>query len=296
VAADALVDVIHFNAVATDARRYRRNEGSAQLRALAGTLSAQHARRVVVRMGQVRQCRLSYAQWVAQTKPHVLYELSGGLRQWDFLGRDDLRWSGYPRMGPTPLDDRARLTNLFYAWTVPNARAPGAAERYLSECIRVAQQPVSAHVPYPRPPGDCCNWARFGWDERDKDGVRWALGEFQHDCLMLTLALHGYHKEHHHYPSRLEELVADRWVKQVPVDPFTLRGAICYRTVGPQFTLYSVGPDGKDDGGKPILNASPAVPTCPEVQWPRRVRIESRGDVVYGSNDRAQDNSNWGRL
>ena len=50
------------------------------------------------------------------------------------------------------------------------------------------------------------------------------------------------------YPARLEEL-APRILKKLPQDPFT-GAAFCYRRQPNGYLLYSVGWNGKDDGGR----------------------------------------------
>lgn len=48
-------------------------------------------------------------------------------------------------------------------------------------------------------------------------------------------------------PARLTELVP-AWLPEVPRDPFT-GGPLAYSRVGSRVRIYSVGPDGRDDGG-----------------------------------------------
>lgn len=91
--------------------------------------------------------------------------------------------------------------------------------------------------------------------------------------LVLTLALHAYSLEHGAYPDKLDELVPS-YLKRVPGDPFDPRRPLHYNRVGTKYVLYSVGPDGIDDGGKPIFD--------PKQRGRSRYRAEpeSKGDVV----------------
>ena len=68
--------------------------------------------------------------------------------------------------------------------------------------------------------------------------------------LMTDLAIRQFQSERGVYPNRLAELVP-QFLKALPRDPFGTNGFI-YRTQTNGFLLYSVGPDGKDDGGTPI--------------------------------------------
>ncbi len=65
----------------------------------------------------------------------------------------------------------------------------------------------------------------------------------------LSLALDAYRTEHGVYPGTLAELVpAD--IKEVPKDPFSERDLIYKSQQGGGYLLYSVGPNGQDDGGR----------------------------------------------
>ena len=297
VAADALVDFIHFN-VLTQPRRevlMVRRRGYGELRDLAPRLSAGEARTVAARMEGIRQIRPSYAAWLEQERPWIVQGMTLGLAQ-------ENRHAYYTRLtnwlNVTPCPFRWPWVDLFYGWTVPHALVPARTDRYLKACAKVAKLPVAAHARYPTPSRDCVNWQRFGWDERDREQVGWALWEFQQDCLTLSVAVEGYHKAHGHYPVRLDDIVTDGWITRVPVDPFTQQGQISYRNAGKRFKLYSVGPDGRDDRGRAIVNR---VTPEEERNWgPNRtrylVKVTSEGDVVYSVNERAEDNSNSDRL
>lgn len=66
--------------------------------------------------------------------------------------------------------------------------------------------------------------------------------------LTVELALRCYRSEKGHGPAQLEQLVPP-YLSRVPLDPFSGRPLI-YRASGTNWLLYSVGPDGVDDGGK----------------------------------------------
>ncbi len=71
--------------------------------------------------------------------------------------------------------------------------------------------------------------------------------------LILDLALQAYEFEHGSPPERLEQLIP-RFLATLPIDPFDPEGRP-FRYVradaGP--IVYSVGPDGDDDNGRPIV-------------------------------------------
>jgi hypothetical protein len=68
--------------------------------------------------------------------------------------------------------------------------------------------------------------------------------------LAAELALRCYQSDQGHPPARLSEL-ATNYLSRVPEDQFSGQPLI-YRAQGTNWLIYSVGPDGVDDGGKPI--------------------------------------------
>lgn len=99
--------------------------------------------------------------------------------------------------------------------------------------------------------------------------------------LLVALALRAYQADHGHYPDALAEL-SPAYLKQLPQDPFAPAGTFQYRRAGNTYLLYSIGADGKDDGGKPIDNPSKATATNPDARY--SVQEDSIGDIVAGKN------------
>jgi hypothetical protein len=75
------------------------------------------------------------------------------------------------------------------------------------------------------------------------------MAEARPRLLMTDLAIRRFQSERGVYPNRLTELVP-QFLQSLPHDPFGTNGFI-YRPQTNGFLLYSVGPDGKDDGGTP---------------------------------------------
>ena len=69
----------------------------------------------------------------------------------------------------------------------------------------------------------------------------------QFRLLATELAARAFHLDHGRYPESLEELVPEL-LAIVPRDPFGSSNLV-YRVNEKTFSLYSIGPDGKDDGG-----------------------------------------------
>jgi hypothetical protein len=68
------------------------------------------------------------------------------------------------------------------------------------------------------------------------------------DNVMVAFALAWYQREHGRYPEKLESL-APKYLAKVPQDRFSGK-ALIYRPTDKSYLLYSVGPNGKDEGGQ----------------------------------------------
>ena len=71
--------------------------------------------------------------------------------------------------------------------------------------------------------------------------------ELTNRLLQTDLAIGLFQRDHGRLPASLAELTPD-YLAEVPIDPHSGR-ALVYRLRAGTFELYSVGPDGKDDGG-----------------------------------------------
>jgi len=150
---------------------------------------------------------------------------------------------------------------------------------YMDAASAQARQPYALHLPEPPEPKDPMNqmflpnWMQERWED--------VHSETLNELLLVTLALHTYRLEQGHYPASLAEL-APAYLQKLPDDPCAAEGTFHYRLKGADYVLYSVGPDGKDDGGRPIDNPKDASATYP--LWRYRVGRESLGDIVAGIN------------
>ena len=81
-----------------------------------------------------------------------------------------------------------------------------------------------------------------------KAGVLRDQAAMDFELARLAFALAAYKADKGQYPPDLASL-AKEYVREVPADLFTGKPLI-YKPDGGGYLLYSVGPDGKDDGGK----------------------------------------------
>ncbi len=109
----------------------------------------------------------------------------------------------------------------------------------------------------------------------EKSRFRFEYNRCMSEFLLLQLALHAYKLEHGSYPETLDNL-SPEYIKVMPQDPFTGFTPYCYKLTLDGYTLYSVGPDTKDDGGKRIVR--------PKSFPPKGVDPDDIGDIIAGYN------------
>ncbi len=74
--------------------------------------------------------------------------------------------------------------------------------------------------------------------------------ETTRNVVITAIALKRYELQHHHLPDTLDELVLE-FLKSVPTDYMDGQPLRYRRNADGTFLLYSVGDNGKDDGGNP---------------------------------------------
>jgi hypothetical protein len=143
-----------------------------------------------------------------------------------------------------------------------------AYDSYMNALIAASRVPYGA----PRPAVPALD-PGLAWliPDYGQSRYRYVLNETQNALLITALAVTAYHQNHGRYPESLEAL-APAYLPSVPIDPFSAGFPLRYRLSGGSPVLYSVGPDGKDDGGTPI---------APAGQTPQQ---QSTGDIVAGVN------------
>lgn len=241
-------------------------------------LNASQARTAAHRLEQIRSAHVLYAEtlqeqkWVGQAG---LLELMQR-RDWPsdvgtYIVSDDFGQSDWQKQVAF---QRIRLTG--------KRTIMANYMRYMNQLIADAKQPYATHPADPPTPSDLFNQLTFM--DFSKVRVREVNANTENALLLVTLALRAYKLEHGAYPVTLSAL-APQYLKAIPDDPFALSGPLHYKNIGSKYLLYSVGPDGKDDGGKPIFDRTKSAPTVPGAKDPRYwVQQDSQGDIVAGIN------------
>jgi len=104
--------------------------------------------------------------------------------------------------------------------------------------------------------------------------------ESENDLLAITLAIRAYRLTRGHIPNALSELRPE-YLKTLPSDPFGPGKPFNYRPLAKDYLLYSIGPDGKDDGGTAIDKGSERYSGS---KYRYAVSYDSKGDIVAKKN------------
>jgi hypothetical protein len=175
--------------------------------------------------------------------------------------------------------------------------------RYMDQSIINMRLPYTDHsapVPMPEDPVNQIRlpiYTYYQWMDL-------ADGQVQDALLQVMLALRAYHLDHNQYPQALAQLVP-KYISKIPDDPFAMQDShgrligrmlmltglsredtvimpapLRYRRTAHKYVLYSVGPDGVDNGGKPMAKLD--QPQNSSKRY--RMQEDGLGDIVAGTN------------
>ena len=154
--------------------------------------------------------------------------------------------------------------------------------RYMNQFIQNQRQPYGLHLPPPPLPTDPIN--AISLPVFSEARIKQVTAETENRLLAISLALQAYRVSHGSYPQTLDAVAAN-----IPAilltDPFAAQGNLRYRRDGAKYVLYSVGPDGRDDGGRPIYDKTKTVSSDGSERMRYLTLPESIGDVVAGVNE-----------
>lgn len=259
---------------------YSQYAGEKALWKVVGHLNAAQARMGTRRLEAIHANRVPYVKMLREQKASIQRGLSQEMDQPNW--RDD--WiTTTPPVLTYPKAWRNHVLSTTRLRLTSKQQILTANAKYMDALIAAAQQPYAAHLAYPSPPGDPVNQlsgvSHYGYLWIDIVNL-----DTQNALLLTSFALRAYRLDHGTYPAALTALVPG-YLKAVPTDPFALSGPLRYKTVDAKYVLYSVGPDGKDDGGKAIFDTSkPPLGPADGSDQRRYVQQDSKGDVVAGVN------------
>ena len=173
----------------------------------------------------------------------------------------------------------AQSMSVFFYLTYSKSRIINNYTTYMDQNSELARKSYGLHLPPPPLPSDPINKALLPVFSQAR--LKGVISETQNGLLLVMLALHAFHLEHGRFPVSLAEL-APVYLKRLPDDPFAAQGTFKYSIKGKSYTLYSVGPDGRDDGGTLIDDPRQSANGNPNARY--FINENSIGDVVAGKN------------
>lgn len=243
------------------------NEASASV----GRLTSPQAHAVIKRLDGLLQQRLRLSSALIGEKKY-------GHKQWnEVLAQPN--WRDPKRFDDLSLTQRAELK------TIKPAALMKAYDSEMDRQIKVARMPYSK-MRQQSGPASTSLVAALAHDWPASAGFVFARTDVANLTWLTAIALQAYKLERGAYPQTLRGLVPG-FLPRVPIDPFSGIAPLRYRRTKNTYILWSIGPDGIDDGGKPVVDAaskrsrrvSPAAPpSLPSIF------SESKGDYVSGKN------------
>ncbi len=152
---------------------------------------------------------------------------------------------------------------------------------YYDDCDRYLNKPYDSHRPEPVVPPDPVS--NIVCPVVEPIYLKEAAMMSKDNLLYLTLALHAYKLDFGEYPKNLTALIP-KYIPDVLLDPFARNLPLHYIPNRKKYLLYSVGPDGNDDGGTPLKEG---IPDDNAKSGLPRLKVDTRdiGDIVAGVND-----------
>ena len=152
--------------------------------------------------------------------------------------------------------------------------------RYMDQLITNVNEANPLNTKIPSPPDDPLN--RFIVPDCSSLIFRYTRTETLQNMLITSFALRAYKADHGTYPPDLPALAPD-YLKAIPADLFS-PGPLKYKVTGKSYALYSVGPDGNDDGGTPSADGKQARQDLTSKSTVKYISRDSTGDIVAGVN------------
>ena len=247
-------------------------------------LSAPEARAAARRLEAIRAAQVPFADMMQQDKWGTQTSLRDAMAKPDWANRfimdENAEWNLTFAQNPQAwAGNAASVAGIRIAG---NGKILANNARWMDKAIAQVRQPYAAHPAMPPLPNDLVNQILL--PPYGKLRFRQVAADTQNALLLTAFALHAYQLDHGTYPAKLTALVPG-YLKAVPTDPFALSGPLRYKLAGAKYVLYSVGPDGKDDNGKAIFDATKPAPGPNNSRDERRsVDDNSKGDVLAGVN------------
>lgn len=236
--------------------------GISELGKLLPHLDANASRAASFRLGKIYANRFPYYKTLQQDKTYAQSLLKDALKLADW--RKQIADSG-----DLSVMQAVRLLNM-------------SKEEFMEDYSRLMDAQIdNAHLPYSamQPVTGFKNSPVTAFT-LNVSSRRWIQARADTQCvlLMTMLALRAYKMDHGNYPPALQTLVP-HYLRKVPIDPFDGLTPLRYRLEGEKYFLWSIGPDGINNNGRPIENKN-RTGRGRYRSW----RPGDSGDIVAGLN------------
>jgi hypothetical protein len=258
------------------------------------SLTAAEARAAARRMESILRLHNPFPETMAGEKRFIMLSMERELKKYDDQGRRIVPLTAEEKEWDASTQDEVQMEDLIRRYGKKETLR--RYEAHLDRMIGMTERPFSGRPKEVRNVEAKPRMAQLLNPNADLIGpnlspmmegfwLRALSSAAQNRMLTLQLALHACRKERGRYPAALRELTP-RYLREIPRDPFWKSAPMRYRLQGSGFVLYSIGPDGKDDGGAPILNPDdPEIGSEIGTDTARRyVQPDSTGDIVAGIN------------
>ncbi len=215
---------------------------------------------------------LQEEKWCTIAASHKAFRALKTLKDWNDL---------YRSLGAISNGDAKQLSGYFKFMMTSKEQILNNFANFMDKSSELYKLPYSlprASAPIPSDP-----WNQMLCPVVSAAQMKWLILSANQRELSTVLGLHLFKLEHGKYPNSLAELVPTD-LKMLPDDPFALGGTLGYRLSGDKYTLYSIGPDAVDDGGKPIDDPTKANPKYPNLRARYQIHGDSKDDILAGKN------------
>jgi len=226
-------------------------------------LNAADAMAATRRLEKIIATRVSYADVLREEKYYIQEVISKVMHSW--------RATNLLRETDLPLKERWRN------FATPRRVILNNYTNYMDSWIAYVRKPYNTKTFIPALPDDFVNQV---WGHLFKRSYwNYTRDEVSNSLCLVALALRAYRMDHNRYPQKLNQLVPS-YLKKIPIDPFGAGEPLHYKLAGREYSLYSIGPDGIDNGGRATENAK-----YPKGDYGHFLTSpESKGDFVAGIN------------
>jgi hypothetical protein len=158
--------------------------------------------------------------------------------------------------------DWSQTKDVVEFWLTPKQKAFRDLDQYYQQLIAESKKPFRQRKPVPVPTGTV---SEFYAGVSDTTAMQWSRVGAELALLEVALAVRMHRLQSGGYPTGLPK-ISREWLPAVPHDPWGQ--AIGYQLSEGQPTVYSLGPDGRDDGGTATN--------------PQDLVMGAAGDLVFG--------------